>query len=381
MDTQPLPLLGGLSAAQFMRRYWQKKPLLVRGAAPAMAPPLARAELFGLAAQEGVESRLIRQQAKGWTLRHGPFARRSLPATTQAGWTLLVQGVDLHDDAAHALLRRFNFLPDARVDDLMISYASDGGGVGPHFDSYDVFLLQVAGRRRWSIGRQKDLSLQPDVPLKILQHFEPEDSWVLEPGDMLYLPPRYAHDGVAVGGDCMTYSIGLRSPEKSHLAADLLARMAEAQAEAAEDAPAQRRQHYRDAGQPAVSTPAAMPAALRAYAREAVEAALRDADIVDRALGESMTEPKSNVWFEPGEDLPDLAESAEGVRLDRRTRMLYDERHIYINGESFRAGGRDATLMRKLADRRALDASDLRRASADARELLGDWADAGWLHG
>ena len=377
-STQPLPLLGGLSAAQFMRRYWQKKPLLVRGAVPRMMPPLARAELFALAAEEGVESRLIRQQSKGgWTLRHGPFARRALPATTQAGWTLLVQGVDLHHDAAHALLRQFSFIPDARVDDLMISYASDGGGVGPHFDSYDVFLLQVAGRRRWSIGRQSDLRLQPDVPLKVLQNFEPEDSWVLAPGDMLYLPPRYAHDGVALGGDCMTCSIGLRSPEKSHLAADLLARMAEAHGEAAQDAPVERRVHYRDARQPAVAAPAAMPAALRAYAREAVEAALRDADIVDRALGESMTEPKANVWFEPGA----APENWQGVRLDRRTRMLYDERHIYINGESFRAGGRDATLMRKLADQRRLEAGDLRKASDDALELMGDWAEAGWLHG
>ena len=379
-STQPLTLLGGLSAAQFMRRYWQKKPLLVRGAMPGIMPPLDRAALFALAAEEGVESRLIRQQTKGWTLRHGPFARRSLPPTTQAGWTLLVQGVDLHHDAAHALLRDFRFIPDARLDDLMISYASDGGGVGPHFDSYDVFLLQVAGRRRWSIGRQKDLSLQPGVPLKILQHFEPEHSWVLEPGDMLYLPPRYAHDGVAEGGDCMTYSIGLRSPEKSHLAADLLARMAEAHAEAAEDAPVERRSHYRDARQDAVDAPAAMPAALRAYAREAVEAALRDADIVDRALGESMTEPKANVWFEPGE-APDDWSTHPGVRLDRRTRMLYDERHIYINGESFRAGGRDATLMRKLADQRALEAADLRKASDDALDLMGDWAEAGWLHG
>ena len=390
----PLPLLGGLTPTQFMRRHWQKRPLLVRQAVPGMrearppegaqpgspaggggpmGPPLARGELFALAAQDGVESRLIRRSAQGWSLRHGPFARRALPPLQQPGWTLLVQGVDLHHEGAHALMRRFDFLPDARLDDLMISYASDTGGVGAHFDSYDVFLLQAQGRRRWSIGRQKKLDLQPGVPLKVLQHFEPEQSFELEAGDMLYLPPRYAHDGVAVGDDCMTCSIGLRSPAAAPLGADLLARIAEAQADELDDAP---KVHYRDAAQPAVDHPAAMPSALQAFARQAVEAALRDPDAVDRALGESMTEPKSNVWFEPGA----LPERLEGVRLDRRTRMLYDLRHLYINGESFRAGGRDATLMRQLADQRALGARELARASDDAVALLGDWCEAGWAH-
>ena len=382
MDIQsPLALLGGISPQQFMRRYWQKKPLLIRAAVPGMVPPISRAQLFDLAGQEGVESRLIQRGAKDkvWTLRHGPFARRALPPTTRAAWTLLVQGVDLHHDGIHALLGQFRFLPDARLDDLMISYASDRGGVGPHFDSYDVFLLQVAGRRRWSIGRQKDMRLQEDVPLKILENFEPEHSFVLEPGDMLYLPPRYAHDGVAEGTDCMTYSIGLRSPAKRHLGADLLARVAEAHAEELEHAaPASSAHtHYRDPKQDAVDAPAAMPEALQAFAREAVALALREPDAIERALGETMTEPKANVWFDEGE-VPDAP--WQRVALDRRTRMLYDARHIYINGESFRAGGRDATLMRRLADQRDLQARDLSGASDDAIELLRDWCEAGWAH-
>jgi len=372
---QPLPLLGGLSAAQFMRRHWQKKPLLVRQAVPAMVPPISRAELFDLAARDDVESRLIRHAKGGWTLRHGPMPRRALPSLKQPGWTLLVQGVDLHHQGVHELLRQFRFVPDARLDDLMISYASDTGGVGPHFDSYDVFLLQAQGRRRWSIGRQKDLRLQPDVPLKILSRFEPEQSFVLEPGDMLYLPPRYAHDGVAVGGDCMTCSIGLRSPASAALGVDLLARIAEAQAEALQDAGHAGLQ-YRDPGQPALTSPAAIPAALQGFAREAVQAALRDGGLIDRALGESMTEPKPTVWFEQGEAPAELAR----VALDRRTRMLYDERHLYINGESFRASGRDATLMRRLADQRTLGPRDLAGASDDALSLLSDWCEAGWLH-
>jgi 50S ribosomal protein L16 3-hydroxylase len=214
------------------------------------------------------------------------------------------------------------------------------------------------------------------VPLKILAQFEPEQSFVLEPGDMLYLPPRYAHDGVAVGDDCMTYSIGLRSPAAAPLGADLLARIAEAQADAVQDAAAQAALHYRDPTQSALENPAAMPPALQAFAREAVLAVMRDADVIDRALGESMTEPKPTVWFDEGEAPDALSE----VVLDRRTRMLYDERHLYINGESFRASGRDAKLMRRLADQRTLGARDLAGASEDARALLSDWCEAGWLH-
>ena len=375
--TQPLPLLGGLSAAQFMRRYWQKKPLLVRQAIPAMVPPIDRSALFALAEREEVESRLIRHGKGGWSLKHGPLPRRTLPPLKQPAWTLLVQGVDLHHEGVHDLLRQFRFLPDARLDDLMISYASDTGGVGAHFDSYDVFLLQAQGRRRWSIGKQADLRLQPGVPLKILENFEPEETFVLEPGDMLYLPPKYAHEGVAVGDYCMTFSIGLRSSAVGELGADLLARMAQAYSEDLEDAGPAELARYRDPTQPAVDAPAAMPARLQDFARKAVEAALRDPDAIARALGESLTEPKANIWFDEGGEVPDVMQR---VALDRRTRMLYDTRHIYINGESFRAGGADATLMRKLADQRTLGPRELARASEGALALLGEWCEAGWIH-
>ena len=225
----PTPLLGGLSPQRFMQRHWQKKPLLVRQALPMARPFVDRAGLFALAERDGVESRLVEHRAGGaWRLRYGPFGRRTLPALKQPRWSLLVQGLDLHLDAAHELMQRFRFVPDARLDDVMVSYASDGGGVGPHFDSYDVFLLQIQGRRRWRIGRLRRPELQPDVPLKILQRFEPEEEFVLEPGDMLYLPPRWAHDGEAVGGDCMTCSIGFRAPQRGGLAGELLQRMADA---------------------------------------------------------------------------------------------------------------------------------------------------------
>lgn len=366
----PSALLGGLSPAQFMRRHWQKKPLLIRNAVPDFKPLLTRPQLFAMAADEAVESRLIvhsAQTAQGWTLKHGPLARSALPPIKQPRWTLLVQGVDLHLDSAHALLQRFRFVPDARLDDLMISWASDGGGVGPHFDSYDVFLLQASGQRRWRIGRQKDLTLEEGVPLKILSNFQHEEEHLLNPGDMLYLPPRWAHDGVAVGDDCMTYSVGFRVPQRGGLAGELLQRMADD----FEDATL-----YRDPTQPATATPAAMPAALEAFAADALQRLLAERQLLACALGEVMTEPKPKVWFEE----PETDWVLGAVRLDRRTRMMYDERHVFINGESLRAGGSDARLMRALADERCLSTAQVQRASAAARTLLQDWFEAGWLH-
>ena len=363
----PTALLGGLSPTQFMRRHWQKKPLLIRNAVPGFKPFLTRQQLFAMAADEAVESRLIVHQAQGWTLKHGPLARTTLPPIKQPRWTLLIQGVDLHVNAAHELLQRFRFVPDARLDDLMISWASEGGGVGPHFDSYDVFLLQASGQRHWRIGRQKDLSLEEGVPLKILSHFEPEEEHLLNPGDMLYLPPRWAHDGVAVGDDCMTYSIGFRVPQRGGLAGELLQRMADE----FEDTTL-----YRDPAQPATATPAAMPAALEAFAVDALQRMLAERQSLACALGEVMTEPKPRVWFEE----PETDWVPGAVQLDRRTRMMYDERHVFINGESLRAGGADARLMRALADDRCLGAAQVKRASADARALLQDWYEAGWLH-
>ncbi len=371
---QTLPLLGGLSPRMFMKRHWQKKPLLIRQAIPGFKPLLERAQLFELASRDGVESRLIalaHQRGKEvWRFRHGPFPRRALPALKQPDWTLLVQGVDLHDDGVHALMRQFRFVPDGRLDDLMISYATDGGGVGPHFDSYDVFLLQAHGRRRWRIGRQQDLSLRDDVPLKILSNFVPEQEFVLEPGDMLYLPPRYAHDGIAQG-ECMTYSIGFRSPGRGELARELLQRLAED----AEDAVGAGL--YRDPRQAAVSAPGEIPPQLHDFARSALQDALKDPLALPRALGEYLTEPKSSVWFDKGE----IARAPRRVVLDRRSRMMYDARHIFINGESYRAAGRDAALMRRLADQRQLEGAELARASSAAQALLQSWCEAGWAHG
>ena len=370
MDTNtPLALLGGLTASQFMRKHWQKKPLLVRQAIPDFKAAIPRAELLAMTGQEGVESRLIQHLEDGsWKLSHGPLSRRSLPALNKPGWTVLVQGVDTHDDKVHELLQQFRFVPEARLDDLMISFATDQGGVGAHFASYDVFLLQAHGKRRWRIGRQKDFTLQPDVPLKILANFEAEEEFVLEPGDMLYLPPKWAHDGVAEG-ECMTYSIGFRAPAREELGRELLLRMSDEPDEPEDPV------IYRDNKQDAVANPGEIPAGMLDFARQALERAMAEPLALERALGEYLSDPKANVWFEPG------AQNGmfESVVLDKRTRMMYDAKHIFINGESYLAAGKDAVLMRKLADHRALSRADLAKASDDALELLSVWFDDGWV--
>jgi 50S ribosomal protein L16 3-hydroxylase len=369
---QPLTLLGGLTPARFLRRYWQKKPLVIRAALPGFEPLLSRAELFALAARKDVESRLVVRTGSRWTLAHGPIAKSALPGIRRPGWTLLVQGADLHDDAAHALLQAFRFVPDARLDDLMISWASRGGGVGPHLDSYDVFLLQGQGRRRWRIGRPRDRRsdrlFDPGAPLKILKRFVADDEHVLGPGDMLYLPPSWAHEGIAEGGECMTYSIGFRAPRRGDIAAEIAGRLIEDCEDGAT---------YRDPGLAATTRPARIPAALRRFADAAVTRLVGRPDASARALGETLTEPKPGVSF----DAPrGKWRATAAVVLDRRTRMLYDARHIFINGESYRAGGSDAQLMRRLADERGLDAPAVRRAGGDAKGLLKRWFRAGWLH-
>jgi 50S ribosomal protein L16 3-hydroxylase len=367
--TDPMTLLGGLSPAKFMRRHWQKRPLLIRQAVPGLSSFVSRAELFALAGQEGVESRVIAHQGKGWTLKHGPFSRRSLPPVSRPAWTLLVQGLDTHLDAAHELLSRFRFVPDARLDDLMVSWASDGGGVGPHVDSYDVFLLQIHGQRRWRIAPPGDATLVEGVPLKILKHFEPQEDWTLEPGDMLYLPPGWGHDGVAVG-ECMTASIGFRAAGRAELRDEMLQRMLDSSERPDVD------DLYRDPRQPATEQPGRIPEALLQFATHEVVRWVLEPHALACALGEVLSEPKPSVWFDAGAPLAE----GRGVRLDRRTRMLYDERHVFINGDAFRAAGRDATAMRRLADERTLPAARIAALSDDARELLDQWAQAGWLH-
>lgn len=389
---QSLPLLGGNSPNEFMRRYWQRKPLLIRQAIPNFNAPLTIAAVKKLAKRDDVESRLIWREGDNWHMENGPFSR--LPKDNERDWTLLVQSVDLHSDAAAELMQLFRFIPDARLDDLMISIATEGGGVGPHFDSYDVFLLQAAGQRRWRYGRQKDLSLAPDLPLKILSNFEPEEEHVLDAGDMLYLPPQAAHDGVAVGNGCMTISIGFRAPTQAILARGLLEAAADQvmarvgllggpYGEPALPGP-KLDSVYRDPGQAAVEAPAALPDALVQATLDTVDKLRFDDALASRFLGCWLTEPSNLCMFDAQDSLSvDLEEdwpTTGSLVLDRRTRMLYRAKQLFINGET--AMVPTDTALRTLADARKLDCADpsCAKLSDEARSCLADWLDSGWLH-
>ncbi|RJG06454.1 cupin domain-containing protein [Noviherbaspirillum cavernae] len=367
-----LTLLGNISPQQFLHDYWHKKPLLIRGAFPEFKPLLPRDALFQLAANDEVESRLVTHFNQHWQMQNGPFEK--LPSVKKDAWTLLVQGVNLHDDAISALMQQFRFIPDARLDDLMISYATDAGGVGPHFDSYDVFLLQAHGQRRWRISAQKDLSLIEGMPLKILKNFEPEQEFLLEPGDMLYLPPHYAHDGIAIG-ECMTYSIGFRAPAYQELGEAFLQFMVDSI-----DLPGR----YADPELKLNKRPAEISRAMLAQITfELSKVKFTDEDMTI-FLGEYLSEPKINVFFNPPEKpltfkrFEQLA-TKRGIALSRRTRMLYRGKHVFINGESFAVGRQDKTTLSTLADQRQLDGEAVRAASIDVIEAMHTWYQDGWL--
>ncbi len=370
MKTQGV--LGQLSARDFLTTYWQKKPLLIRQAIPGFQPLLSRDELFALARREAVESRLITNFRQQWKMQQGPLA--DLPSVSRKNWTLLVQGVNLHDDKADRLLNQFRFIPDARLDDLMISYAADTGGVGPHFDSYDVFLLQAQGQRRWRIGAQKDLSLIDGMPLKILRNFTPTQEYVLAPGDMLCLPPHYAHEGVAIG-ECMTYSIGFRAPSWQELGEAFMNFMADNV-----DLPGR----YADPQLAPTSHPAKIgDDMIDTISAQLAKLASRPDDIAI-FLGEHLSEPKPTVWFDPSSRPLSLARflaTAEkrGLRLHRKTRMLYRSKFVFINGESFQPVGIDRRLLQTLADQRELSSSQIGKASSDLQESLHQWYRDGWI--
>ncbi|WP_158901696.1 cupin domain-containing protein [Burkholderia sp. L27(2015)] len=384
-------LLGGLTPNQFMRRFWHRKPLLIRQALTNPGALIARGELLELAQMDDVQTRLIRQQKQRWQLEHGPFESEDLPSFKTRQWTLLVQGVNLYQERAHALMNQFRFIPDARLDDIMMSYATDGGGVGPHFDSYDVFLLQVHGTRRWRISAQKDLTLVPDLPLKVLQNFTADEEWVLEPGDMLYLPPHIAHDGVAVG-ECITCSIGFRAPQVTELQSQFLYDLAEhlgdvpARGAAAKVTKGGEAARYSDAGEPATDEPARIPAHMARKVSEMLAKIRWTEKDIEQFLGSYLSEPKQHVFFDPPQSPLAYASFVKkliqrGAQLDLKTIFLYDARCYYINGERCSLTAELKPLLVKLANNRCLTQQNFVTLSHDSPMsiLLYEWYCAGWM--
>ncbi|MBS0299249.1 MAG: cupin domain-containing protein [Proteobacteria bacterium] len=325
----------------FLRDYWQKRPLLVRNALPGFNGLLTRDELMALACNEDAESRLVTQRNGKWQLKHGPLDSADLARLPKRNWTLLVQDVNHFLSSARDLLTQFRFIPHARLDDLMVSYAPKGGGIGPHFDSYDVFLLQGMGSRRWQISAQLDDEFIADAPLRILKNFQAEQEWVLEPGDMLYLPPKYAHNGIAVD-DCMTYSIGFRAPSHQELITQFLVHL---QDNMVTDG------WYSDPDLQMQSHPAKISAAMQSQVNSILKKIKWDWKDIQDFLGIYLSEPKSHVFFEqpvkPSAMRAFLKKIKEsGVQLDLKSRILSSDNKFYINGEIFEV--RSATAYKTL---------------------------------
>jgi 50S ribosomal protein L16 3-hydroxylase len=360
--------------ATFLRRFWQKDALLVRSALPDFRGLFTSRQLATLAMRDDVESRLVVRDRARWSLAHGPFRRADFDALPERDWTLLVQGVNLHSDAADALLRAFSFVPFARLDDVMVSLAAPGGGVGPHVDSYDVFLLQGAGRRRWRFGRQADLTLRPGLPLGILRRFTPSRDEVLEPGDMLYLPPSFAHDGTAIDA-CMTYSIGFRAPAANELGTAFLDWLRDGLA---------LEGRYADPDLRASKEPARIGATMQRRCAAVLASVRWDRGGVDRFLGAYLSEPKPTVFFTPPARALSsasfrVAAKRHGVRLDRRSQFLYDDHRMYMNGTGQPWPASGAPALRQLANERGLTGAGIARLAPGTVRLLYDWYRDGYL--
>ena len=342
---QRLP--GGMAASEFLRRHWQRRPLLVRGAVPQIGAWPGKRKLFTLAQRADVESRLVSCRAGHWRVAYGPLAR--LARAPARNWTLLVHGVNHHCTDLEQLLRRFSFLPQARLDDVMVSFATRGGGVGPHVDSYDVFLLQASGRRHWRVWGQNKKAFE----------------YLAESGDLLYLPPGWRHDGVALER-CFTYSIGFRAPRGAELGAAFLDWLHE---RGLPDAA------YRDPCLEPTSRPAQIPREMVRFARTIMEKVKTSRTDASAVLGRYLTTPKPHVVFRPGRSRRPLARAE--VQLDPKTQLLYSGNRFYLNGECITVGKRHSELLKELADRRHLPGARLARAPL--ANLVYDWHRAGYV--
>jgi len=328
--------LGGLSFEIFLQEYWQKKPLLIRNAFPEFEELLSPDELAGLALEEEIESRIVLEDGKDgpWEMRNGPFTDKDFAKLPDTKWTLLVQAVDQWLPQAKELMQQFHFLPSWRLDDLMVSYAPDGGSVGPHFDYYDVFLIQGHGKRRWQVGDKAtdDSPRLEGAALKILSDFKATDEWILEPGDMLYLPSQYSHNGVALG-DCMTYSVGFRAPSNAEIIDDLAAEVI---------SHCKDHDRYTDSELDSKLSSSEIPQVAIDQVKNMLSQALLDDELIKNWFGRYMTTRKY-----PELDLKDSDDTskwrkhlAQGGILERHTASRFafirknDSAELYIDGEA-----------------------------------------------
>ncbi|HEV7822466.1 MAG TPA: cupin domain-containing protein [Burkholderiales bacterium] len=359
------------AARKFLAEFWHKKPLLARNALAQFSNVLDRARMLQLACRDDVESRLVIGSRHSWRVERGPFRSRDFRQLPLRNWTLLVNGLESVLPEARRLQQAFAFIPYARHDDVMASYAAPGGSVGPHFDSYDVALVQATGRRRWHISAQSDLELVAGAPLKILRRFRGEREWTVGAGDVLYLPPRCAHHGVALD-ECITWSVGFRAPSRRDMIERFLdfLRDQERSDESYSDPRLKPQRHAGTIGTDMFRKVKAMVQALR----------WTDADI-ERCLGEYLTEPRAGAVFDQARRFPAQAFSklvqTYGVRLALPTRMLTAGSRIFMNSETTMAPSASMKALQRLADSRSLPPAQ--RMNAATRALLYEWYRAGYI--
>lgn len=358
-NLHPSNLLNGLTPAQFLAEYWQKKPLLIRQAIPNFKSFLSVDELVSLAIDDDAEARLITNKNDQWKVKSNPLDERDfgkLPQVTvgKLKWTVLVQNIQHNLPQAVDLLAQFNFIPHARLDDLMISYAPKGSGIGAHVDSYDVFLLQGAGKRKWQISAQKDLSLLENAPLKILQNFVPEQEWVLEAGDMLYLPPHIAHCGTSESDDCMTYSIGFRAPSYQELAHEFLNYLQDKLQQNA-----QLKGMYSDPDLTVPNHAGEISDGLQANIHKALQGMAWNRDDISDFLGCYLTEPKAHVYFDAPAAISKAAFSKKLARktlwLSLKSQLLFTHEHFYLNGEQLNVPAEIVEIMKQFANNKHIE--------------------------
>ncbi len=373
-------VLGDLAAATFLRDYWQKRPLLVRQAIPGFAGIVERDELLALATRAEATSRLVIEHPRRrsrWERHDGPFGALDATMLPPSRWTLLVHGVESLVPGGWELLGRFSFIPSARIDDLMVSYAADGGGVGPHDDRYDVFLLQGPGRRRWRLMHGGDRSVDGNAAIRVLSRFASDEEWLLEPGDMLYLPPGVAHWGVAEG-PCFTYSIGFLAPTHQVLVESFLGYLAHAIVPTIDpDA------LLRDVTRSPAKKPLALPDGMLDEVAAVVGRIQWNARTVEDFLGRFLTSPRAQVTFTPpsrplsGADFARRLGARGRLALALPSRGLVRGQRLYLNGEAHAVGRTTARLFEELVTTRALGLP--RSLDARTAALLHAWYLAGFV--
>jgi len=344
-------ILGKTSINDFLKNYWQKKPLLIKNAIANFESPITESDLFTIAQNEEAVSRLIEYKQDIWQVKYGPFKKSDLPKKTNIPWTILVQNINHYLPFAESFLNLFKFIPYARLDDLMISYATKKGSVGPHFDSYDVFLFQAQGIREWKISDQKKFTLDKKSSIKIITNFKSKNSWVLKPGDMLYLPPNIGHWGISQSDDCLTYSIGFRAPATFEIQSKFLDFIQD-------HLIANENEIYKDPNLAPQKNPAEISSNMTKAMRNIVDRLRWDKSSINHFIGQLLSEPIESSIFETRKPLSLKAFEKRIVnktlKLNSKTRMLFIKNNFYVNGEFLKIDKKYTLFLKQLANDREI---------------------------